>query len=619
MWQQPGSYYALNLMDRPYQATTYAGAPSSSGSYVGVPVAAQTTYAYDDPSWNQGGLGNLTAVSQMNSLGAFLVTHLHYNAQGYNDQTQDPRGVLSTVSGFDCSGGSSNYTPTGSSASVAVYSQTIVKALGTSVAETSTALRDCNTGAVAQSTDPNGQSTSTWYDAGGNPLLVTYPDGGSTGYNYHGYATPLHITKTVAASPSPSLVSDTFEDGFGRTIHSYAAPGYSASPQGAAVDTGYDGMGRVVSVSNPYYSQSDATYGVTTSSYDGLNRKIGQTDSDGVSTQSWTYVGPTVQYKDENSHQWNRTYDEMGRLTQVVEPGTLTTSYTYDVLSNLLSVSQLGAGSGDTPRTRTFSYDSLSRLVCVSNTEISSPQQTQGTCPTAASSSYVSGTTQYTYDGNGNVVSKTMPAVNASSGTHTVGYNYDLLNRLLSKSYYDGSTPLSCYEYDSPSVANGIGRLSNAWTLRASAGSCGDTFSTGNGYLTARQIAAYDSLGRLWSETQCTNSGCRNSNPCQTSTGAYQSYTYDLAGGLVCAGNGIASTPGASNPPAFAYGYDASGRLASASSNSWSQYPSSLYSVTNYGPIGPLNWNLSGGNISVTQGFTNRLWVNSINATGQVP
>jgi hypothetical protein len=59
--------------------------------------------------------------------------------------------------------------------------------------------------------------------------------------------------------------------------------------------------------------------------------------------------------------------------------------------------------------------------------------------------------------------------------------------------------------------------------------------------------------------------------------------------------------------------------MNSVASN-WTAYPAALYTVPvgGYGPVGPLNWTL-GPNLTVTQGYTNRLWVNSVNVQGQVP
>jgi YD repeat-containing protein len=101
------------------------------------------------------------------------------------------------------------------------------------------------------------------------------------------------------------------------------------------------------------------------------------------------------------------------------------TTYQYDPLNNLLSVAQNGIGS------RSFRYDSLSRLVCASN-----PENSSAACPATASNTYLPGTIGYTYDANGNVLTKTAPAPNQTgTGTVITTHAYDPLDRLLSKSY----------------------------------------------------------------------------------------------------------------------------------------------------------------------------------------
>ena len=94
------------------------------------------------------------------------------------------------------------------------------------------------------------------------------------------------------------------------------------------------------------------------------------------------------------------------------------TAYTYNSLDNLTSVSQ-GA------QTRNFAYSSLGRLLSAANPE--------------------SGTISYTYDGNGNVVTRSHDGV-------TTSYTYDELDQLTGKSYSDGAaddpTPSVAYAYD---------------------------------------------------------------------------------------------------------------------------------------------------------------------------
>ena len=45
-------------------------------------------------------------------------------------------------------------------------------------------------------------------------------------------------------------------------------------------------------------------------------------------------------------------------------------------------------------------------------------------------------------------------------------YTYDVLNRMLSKTYSsdENKSVSSCFQYDVPSVTNGVGRLGAEWT-----------------------------------------------------------------------------------------------------------------------------------------------------------
>src|SRR5207245_959713 len=58
-------------------------------------------------------------------------------------------------------------------------------------------------------------------------------------------------------------------DGLGRAVNTFLM----SDPDGSTEkDTSYDSSGRMVTVSNPYRSTSDSTYGVETLAYDGLDR-----------------------------------------------------------------------------------------------------------------------------------------------------------------------------------------------------------------------------------------------------------------------------------------------------------------------------------------------------------
>jgi hypothetical protein len=126
-----------------------------------------------------------------------------------------------------------------------------------------------------------------------------------------------------------------------------------------------------------------------------------------------------------------------------------------------------------------------------------------------------------------------------------------------------------------------------------------------------RRIDAYDALGRITQEQQCIP------NSCNPTTDPQLWYGYDLAGNPTGLTNN--ATPATGGSLALTTGFDSGGHMNSLTSN-WTAYPTALYTVPvgGYGPVGPLNWTL-GPNLTVTQSYTNRLWVNSINAAGQVP
>src|SRR5207245_5310539 len=106
---------------------------------------------------------------------------------------------------------------------------------------------------------------------------------------------------------------------------------------------------------------------------------VTQPDGSPVST---SYAANQTTVTDEAGKKRKSQTDGLGRLTIVWEDPTrlnYETDYTYDVLNNLLTVNQKGNDPNSANwRPRTFTYDSLSRLLTAANPE--------------------SGTILYTYD-----------------------------------------------------------------------------------------------------------------------------------------------------------------------------------------------------------------------------
>lgn len=427
-------------------------------------------------------------------------------------------------------------------------------------------------------------------------------------------------------------------DGLGREITTSTQVAGSQCSNGVAeVETAYDGMGRVESVTTPYCSTSDPTYGVTTFAYDALGRRTMQCNPDngtgsgpctpGNSYQQWVYGGNAVTFTDEKRNPWKRTTDGLGRLIQVLEPSgasktpTLETDYSYDVLGNLLKVNQKGNPGSDTARiVRTFSYDALSRLVCASN-----PENSTVSCPASAPSTFVAGTTGYAYDIIGNVVSK-----QDARGVITT-YSYDLLNRLLGKTYTNdpSKTPTTCFQYGTaPLNGNFNGRLMNAWT-QPNGTACAGSPQVGS-YIALKSILGYDAVGRPTGaqQQQCIGSKCSGPTP---STFAVN-LTYDLVGDMVSLTNSVGQNL---QPLTLTSYYDMAAQPCLTTSSWAGNFPLNLFAVNNRTPFGGLqNWYLgstsstasSGCNtiptssVNLQQSYSNRLRITGFSASsGQVP
>jgi YD repeat-containing protein len=453
------------------------------------------------------------------------------------------------------------------------YSSAFAGALPTGVCnalgQCSTTNYEFNTGLTTSGIDPNNQITSYEHDNMKRVTKITSPAQMVNGSAISGTGTisytdtpgSLSVQSTAQQDGSTSVSKLVFFDGIGRSV----ATQFN-DPQGNVfTQTTYDNMGRPATVSNPYRSKSEATFGITQTNYDALGRVTLLTHPDG-STEISNYSGRAVQTQDAGNgtsrvSRITQT-DGLGRLASVCEvtgatqvngeapgacgqdiPGTgFLTTYRYDTLGNLTGVSQ---GS----MTRSFVYDSASRLVSATNPE--------------------SGTTCYQYDANGNVVKRIRPAANQGNPavTVTTNYQYDPLNRLTLTSYSDSITPTVTKVYDTRSelgitLNNTVGRLSAEYVTSPA------------GQMLSGKVFSYDSRGNVIDNSQCTPGNCNSSVfPVP--------YSYDLLGKTLTASNGVGTV--------FSYTYDGAGRLSGVTSSLLdADHPGKLLSGTSYNALGAL-------------------------------
>jgi len=225
-----------------------------------------------------------------------------------------------------------------------------------------------------------------------------------------------------------------------------------------------DRMGRPVEVTTyagadrpwPWGSNSTST-GTATTSYDA--EAVTVTDAAGKVRTSYV--------------------DALGRLVKVVEAPSgenYVTSYRYDALDNLAGVCHGGIFSGTAcpgGSSRTFDYSSLGRLYSATNLEKDSA-------------------TTYTYDRNGNLLTRT-------DGGVTTTMAYDARDRITSKTY-SGSTPAVYYCYDGTQTP---GNCTGAPTGSGKYLHGRLTMVRSNG--TDVRYEQYDALGRVTAHTQVTD------------------------------------------------------------------------------------------------------------------
>src|SRR6185369_14709300 len=212
-------------------------------------------------------------------------------------------------------------------------------------------------------------------------------------------------------------------DGLGRVKNTVLQDSVAPYNEGdITTDTTYDLLSRVSCVSNPHRAVTSATDGQTCYQYDALSRRTQETPPDsatggivtytyGAQTGTGLALGLTTTITDQAGKKRMSVNDALGQLADVWEQsdssGTLgwETAYQYDTLGNLKRVDQKGGDANSANwRTRTFTYDSLSRLLTATNPE--------------------SGQITWTYDNDSNVLTKL-----DAKGT-TITYNYDQLHRV---------------------------------------------------------------------------------------------------------------------------------------------------------------------------------------------
>ena len=550
------SYYNEAAFNNSPNIYAYNGSPSILGAIQEIVVAdARTRYSYDRQDYGIAPTaGNMTSVSSLDSRGDADPSNDYWVTTG---KTYDGYGNVKT------STDANNNTTTFfyEDATHALPTKVVVNPLnGTGELATSTTY-DFFTGLVTSATGANGETTYINYinhrlgavDPFGRPGLKIDPAVTINGMKQHRKTSTVYedsqlrviVMSDLKAEGDGLLKNRTTNDQLGRTIlteQSEDGSNYTISTKSV-----YEQGGRVIFISNPMRAGQATTDGWRRTTKDILGRVVevnsftGSTKPDagvgclpqtGCTGKTMTaYYAEFTTFWDAGGKVRRTRTDALGRLIRVDEPNASDntlgdyaspvqpTVYRYDTFGNLTTVKQGGYLQNEQyigGQTRSFSYNSLSRLISAINPEICQQQSSQ--C--------VPIPVVYEYDANGNLTKK------IDARAITTNYVYDGLNRVISRSYTGETgavTQAAAYIYDDPAVENSKGRLTKV---------------SSNGL--SSNYNNYDELGRLKSYTQMIRERRYNS-----------SYTYDLSGHII--------TQIYPSGHVVNYSYDNAGRLSNFS------------------------------------------------------
>lgn len=508
--------YGYDNLDRvtsvlaPRKAHPSTTSYNSRGEVTGTadPLSHSWSYTYDSV------LGRTATTTDPNG----GITSYTYTTAGRQASVTDPVGDKTTMT-YDSRGNVSTVTSPGGNvpgANAADFTTTYTYDFNENRVRTShpypgggTITKDTRFDQLNRGTssiDPLGNTTTTTYDNNGNVTSVADPQGGTSSYTYDADGRPVAMTAptgggfsdvydaagNIIKSTSPTGGVSTFtynDDGKVATAVDPRGNASGANPADYTADYGYDAAGNLASL-------TDQLGAKTTFTYDSNNRVTAATDAKGHAV--------TYKYLDDNT------------IQAVIGPDGNTkadTTYSYDNVGNVVSRT-------DAVGNTRYTYDKLGRVVDYKNP--------------------INFDTLFTYDAEGNLASKVLPAYNTPASATTISYSYDILDRLTSE--------------------NEAGNLVHNWGFDA------DNDVTSLADPSGVRNQTFDSLGRLTSVSrggQSFSYGYDSDGNVTSRTwpdGTTLTSTYDAGDqqtGLTVSGGQAGSTPAS-----YGFSYDPSGRLS---------------------------------------------------------
>jgi RHS repeat-associated protein len=309
--------------------------------------------------------------------------------------------------------------------------------------------------------DANNQTTTFAYDTGDRLKTITYPGSTGTttfGYDYRGRRTSVtdqnNKTTTYTYDDADRLLTVTDAAAPGNvTTYGYDTEDNLTSIKDANNRTTsftYDAFGRVTKTTFP--SGYIETYG-----YDAVGNLTSKTDrKNQLITYTYDQLNRLTQKTYPDNSTVNYTYDNDSRLTQVTDP-TGTYQFTFDNMGRLTNTTTSYAFLTGRNFTASYSYDAASNRTGFTDPESGSTSYVYDTLnrlqtltPPAAFSG--TGNFGFSYDALSRRTQMTRP-----NGLKSI-YAYDNLSHLLSVLHQSGSTTLDGAAYAVDNTGNRTSR-----------------------------------------------------------------------------------------------------------------------------------------------------------------
>jgi RHS repeat-associated protein len=567
----------------PNTSAYVVGLPAYENMYAGIGTGGtllkQTLHEYDaNTTYAAAPTRGLVTRQQAwnNQTGGYITRRFGYDAWGNRTSETDERGYTSTT----------EYDPVDH-----VHETRRCNAL----AQCTTRVWESALDRLRSETDINGNVTSYTYDALGRPIETRLADGTVQTLAYLDRGNPAlqRVRKTLSDGTTDGLWTEVYEDGLGReykrvkegglteeTLYSDGSQrvwkkslAYGTGETPRYIVFGFDGLGRLRTATNPDGTSGQRIYGNgSVRSIDETGREkvvwtdaYGQTSSvqekvgSGYQTTSYRYdlLGNLVRVTDAQGNLTTVTWDSLGRKLTGCDPDTGCTSYTYDAAGHILSTRDAKG------QTSSFTYDALGRRLTKT---LADGRQVRWYYDEAGhgagkgvltSVTELSGSESRSYDAAGRVSSVTKCV---SGVCYTLAYGYDAAGRLARVTYPDGE--IVTYGYDAQGRVRSVGGYVSALTYNARSQLLTASYANGTTssytYADARQwltgVTVASSAGTLYQASYGYDAGGRvASMSSSTNPMSNLSYAYDALGRLT----------GVSGSQAHSFTYDAVGNMTS--------------------------------------------------------